>query len=282
MGNFIKFSAAYLVLGSSFDSISRTVLKDHEIESDILDTIEIRSSPLYFLPIGSHSYAIAKTFTGRNVRFDYTSNKKAEFTYDYFEFYISELLRSGKVIPSTSVKTAIRVFKKHSEKAEYSVLSHDCHTVTNDFYDEITGNDEVNLAREFAEILKAEYKKGVKITGYFTDILFEDNHRYYCKIIRKALKRGKTKHDIRKTFREIEKSASSDRVGDLYKMMFDGKDEDIEQLKKTITVLEYKELEKIIEVEPRYYVIKQPEFVEMYTEYLENENKINKIWVKDK
>ena len=105
MGNFFAFSStASLFVYSAEKLYTGIQQKNSKIELEELENIELKDSNLTFLPFGAHFFAVANTYSGRKVRFDYTADRGPSFVYDYYDLYPSEAHKIARAIPGTTVK----------------------------------------------------------------------------------------------------------------------------------------------------------------------------------
>ena len=231
MGNYFKLTTASFSFGVSFDkAYERFQYDNSDINLEEVDSIKIQTSSLSFLPMFKHSYIILDTYPGRKVRFDYTIDKGAQMIHDYYEYFFHDILYSGKVIPGVSIKRANKIFKKHSNKAKYSILSHNCNTVARDFYNEITGNDETNLAFELEEFYREEKIKNDGKKSSSLKLMLVSFRKYFCDIIRRSLKQGKTKEEIKEIFNDVRKNRENYRFIDICKRLIVGIENELDNI----------------------------------------------------
>lgn len=277
MGNFLKISTVSTIGLSISSNLTENMMNEaHEIDIEGLDNIEIKSSLLKFLPFGTHSYAIGKTYTGRKVRFDYTSDKGGCVIYDYYEYFFAEVLKSGKIIPGISVKKAVKIFKKHSDKEKYSVIGHNCHTVINDFFNEVTGNDEVNLACELKEIIREKLKQKKK-NSELNDILLYGDHKYFCRTMKESLKQGKTKEFIREVLSQFRNNQI--KLVEVYQKIIDGFQEEFDENEGLALKKQYEIGDELLGIRFNLYKKDYSAFEELYEHYRRNEKILNKLWI---
>jgi hypothetical protein len=220
-----------LSLGSSASVSSSAVLRTHYkydeeyFSLEEVNDVMVKYSPSnYFRPV-PHTFIECRTTAGHLFRFDYSATGTTA-EYQYIGSFDSKLLKAGKAVPRTTVKRAKKIFEKHAKKQEYSLLKHNCSSVSNDFYDEVTGNDAVNLAAEFKEIVVENHKMFSKNSNHYRNFAIRFARPYFCDIMMKGLKTGKTKEDIEKIFEETRRSNSLDNVINTYRKIVQNSEED--------------------------------------------------------
>jgi hypothetical protein len=123
-------------------------IQDEEVEFVEERCIHL-NNPLQFFG-GRHSYLVATTKSGREVRYDYTSDSPlAEVTYNYYELGVSEVFRRAPVLAGTKVKDVDRALRHNSLKEEYHITLHNCQTVVRDTYNALTGLNEVTTRNDY-------------------------------------------------------------------------------------------------------------------------------------
>jgi hypothetical protein len=254
MGNTLKFS----ILSNLFISTSgmkpesqatgtpEGLLKSSEgIIEENIDQVELRTSKIDYMPALCHSYIVLKTFNSRKLRLDYTAGLGGRVSYDYTDLFISEVLKTAKAAPRTSVKQALKVFEKHSNKSNYAADTHNCYTVSQDFIDEITGNDIINLAHEFTEVILNKLLKNCALENEsimsFYRIKLQNK---LSGVFEKALKKGKTREDLRVLLKQIKNENEID-LGpflDFLKIVIDPTNKEYNKIKTLLLTIHFRGL----------------------------------------
>jgi hypothetical protein len=153
MGSTLACSAYTSGSASSYYLYSRIKRKWSPIDIEEVVYIEERCvniNDFTDLVSGKHSFLIATTSTGRQIRYEYNSSSAEPFIkYDYWEILPTSTFRKHLARPGLNVAQVTHIIRKHSLKSEYSLSSHNCQHVARDAYNEITGETEVMLRNDF-------------------------------------------------------------------------------------------------------------------------------------
>lgn len=153
MGSTLACSAYTSGSASSYYLYSRLQRKWSPIDIEEVVSIEERCvniNDFTDLVSGKHSFLIATTSTGRQIRYDYEfSSAEPYIKYDYWEILPTTTFRKHLARPGLNVSQVTQIIRKHALKSDYSISSHNCQHVARDAYNEISGETEVMLRNDF-------------------------------------------------------------------------------------------------------------------------------------
>jgi hypothetical protein len=221
MGSSLACSAYTSGSASSYYLYSRLKRKWRPIDIEEVVYIEERCvniNDFTDLVSGKHSFLIATTSTGRQIRYDYEVYSAEPFIkYDYWEILPTTTYRKHLARPGLNVAQVTRIIRKHALKSEYSIYSHNCQHVARDAYNEISGETEAMLRNDFLhmfmEVLPINLRDQIRRKQVFPTYTLRKLHRK----IRDEVANSKDKDEARRMLNLFFSLGHADKLYEKFK-----------------------------------------------------------------
>lgn len=164
-----------------------------------------------------HSFLVATTYGGDEIRLDYDGTAKA--TSDYIGWFShSELFRKARANPGVKVMDVRSIFSKHADSQTYDVMFHNCQHVVRDSYNELTGQNDAMLRNDylfaFFKAVPDERKAKFVDEDSIREVVLEDVYRP----IRNAITGSES---LFEAVRKVRKANESPKLRMLFYRLYD-------------------------------------------------------------